>query len=277
MSPMEPEATMGNSAGDTPISAAEIQTALNSKQFSLRYQPKLDCETLGLKGFEALIRWDHPTRGLVLPVDFIPIAEDNGLIGAITEFVVDESFRWYVTTSGVPGLSLSINISAKRLSDLDFADWLKHKCGQSGIRFDAIILEISETAVLGERLHALDMFNRLRTKGFRVAIDGFGLGNSSLSLLARLPFTEVKIDKSFGIAAGQSAEARAFIKSTIQMSHSLGLSVVAEGIEDKPTLDYLRQLGCDFVHGFLVTQPLKAEETGDWILNRRKNIRHILV
>jgi len=267
---------MANGDPGIPITGAEIQTAINEGQFSLRYQPKLDCETLSLKGFEALIRWDHPSIGTIYPDQFIRVAEESGLIGKITEVVVDQAFRWYTTTSGVPGLSLSINISAKRLSDLDFADWLKRKCLSAGIRPDSIILEISEVAVLGERLHALDMFTRLRTKGFRVAIDGYGIGHATLATLAKLPFTEIKIDKSFAMAAPQSPEAKAFLKSTVQTSHSLDLRVVAEGVEDRETLDYLRNMGCDFVHGYLVARPMTGEEAQDWILNRRRLTRHIL-
>lgn len=262
---------------ETPITAADIQAAIDGQQFILYYQPKIDCETLILRGFEALCRWDHPERGLIYPDVFIPVAEQVGLIGKITEVVVDQAFRWYRTTSGVNGLTLSINISAKRLSDLDFADWLRKKCVSFGLRTDLVILEISELGVLSERLNAFDMFSRLQTKGFKVSIDGYGIGHSPLPTLARLPFTEVKIDKSYAMTASQSEHSRAFLRSTIQQSHNLNLKVVAEGVEDKETLEFLRQVRCDYVHGYLVTQPMTGPQTADWILNRRNLMRHIFV
>ena len=262
---------------ETLITPDEVRAAIAGNQFSLCYQPKIDCETLSLRGFEALIRWNDPERGIILPREFIKVAEDADLIGRITEIVVDEAFRWYTSTSGVQSLALSINISAKRLSDLDFADWLKKKCLAAGIRPDALTLEISETAVLGERLHALDMFTRLQTKGFRVAIDGFGIGNSTLAVLSRLPFTELKIEKSFAMTAAQSDQSKTFLKSTIHQAHAINLKVVVEGVEDRETLEFLRHVGCDYIHGYLVAQPMTGDQTREWILNRRKMTRHILV
>jgi EAL domain-containing protein (putative c-di-GMP-specific phosphodiesterase class I) len=120
------------------------------------------------------------------------------------------------------------------------------------------------------------MFARLQTKGFKVSIDGFGTAHSSLSSLAKLPFTEVKIDKSYAMTASQSEDAKLFLKGTIQLSHSLNLKVVAEGVEDRETLDFVRQIGCDFIHGYFVTLPMTGEQTAEWILNRRKMTRHIL-
>jgi EAL domain-containing protein (putative c-di-GMP-specific phosphodiesterase class I) len=268
---------MANEHDDLLITSEEVQAAITGGQLSLCYQPKIDCETLSLKGFEALIRWNHPTKGLILPREFIKVAEDAGLIGKITEMVINEAFQWYTTTNGVQSLGLSINISAKRLSDLDFADWLRKKCVASGIRTEAVTLEISESAVITERLHALDMFTRLQTKGFRVAIDGFGIANSNLAMLAKLPFAEIKIEKSFAMTATQSEASKTFLRSTIQQCHSLRLEVVAEGVEDRETLEFLRELGCDYIHGYLVAQPMTGEQTRDWILNRRKMTRHILV
>jgi len=262
---------------DMSMALTELQTAVDENQFRFDYQPKLDCETLGLKGFEALIRWVHPSYGVIMPNQFIPVAEELGLIGRITELIVENTFQWYKSTPGVQGLALSINFSAKRLSDASFADWLLAKCRAAGIRQDAITLEVSEVAVLQHRLHALDMFTGLRSKGFRVAIDDFGIGQSSLKLLAQLPFSEVKIDKSYAINALLSPEAKTFIKNTVATSHNIELKVAAEGIEDRETLDFVRQVGCDFVQGYFISHPIPAAETADWILNRRQKTRHILV
>jgi len=268
---------MASELDETPITAAEIQAGINGKQFILYFQPKIECETLILRGFEALIRWAHPERGILTPDQFIPVVEQAGLIGKITEIVVDLAFRWYGSTSGINGMTLSINISSKRLSDLDFADWLRKKCVASGIRPDLISLEISEKSVLGERLNAVDMFTRLQTKGFKVSVDGYGIAHSPLPQLARLSFSEVKIDKSFAMTASQSEESKNFLRATIQQCHALNLKVVAEGVEDKETLEFLRQMKCDFIHGYLVSQPMTGEQTSEWILNRRHMMRHILV
>ena len=256
---------------------ADLPGAVEAKQFSLRYQPRLDCEVLTLKGFDALARWEHPTHGSIPPSLFIPLAEEAGLIGQITEQVVSQAFFWYAGTSGVPGLSMSINISAKRLGDRDFADWLKDMCRRAGIKPDLIILEISERAVMGERLLALDMFNRLKPHGFRVALDDFGTAEASLLQLAKLPFSEVKIDKTYAMNAQTSPEAKTFIRSTIERAHSMSLKVTIEGVEDRDTLDFIRGLGCDFVNGYLISPPLTGDEAHDWILNRRRMTRHLLV
>jgi len=275
--PTDASMHIAKEGADACITAAEIQAAIEGRQFRLCYHPKVECESLILKGFEVLIRWEHPTRGLVMPDQFIRVAEDAGLIGKITEIVVDEAFAWYLATPGVRGLWLSINMSVKRLSDADFAAWLFARCRAVGIKPDCIYLEISETAVMTERLHAYDMFNRLLERGFRVAIDNFGVGKYSLSILARLPFSEVKIERSFGMTAGESEESRAFIKATVDLAHRMALSVVAEGVEDRVTLEFLRHAKCDYIQGYLVTRPMTSEQTQDWMLNRRQMTKHMLI
>lgn len=263
--------------GDACLSAAEIQAAIDSKQFKLRFHPKVECDSLGVKGFEVLIRWEHPQMGLLAPDQFIRVAEDVGMIGKITEYVIDAAFDWYVSASGAKGYWLSFNISVKRLSDVDFASWLLSRCRKVGIRPDCIFLEISESAVMSERLHAFDMFTRLLDRGFRVSVDNFGLGKYSLSLLARLPFSEVKIEKSFAMTASMSEDAKAFIKTTVELGHKMALSVVAEGVEDRATLEFLRRVRCDYLQGFFVSRPMTGEETQQWLLNRRQMTKHLLI
>ena len=267
---------MTDEVGNSPISPAEIQAAIDGRQFSLCYQPKLDFGLLNLKGFEALIRWEHPTRGLVLPDQFIALAEETGLIGKITEQVVDQAFRWYKSTAGTHGHTLSINFSAKRLSDDNFADWLLGVCRRAAMRPDAVILEISEAGMMEHRLSAHDMFTRLKTKGFHVAIDDYGVGTSSKLLLPRLPISEIKIHKSFAMRATQSEEARAFIKSTVELGHSLKIAVSAGGVEDRETLDFLRKIGCDYAYGFLISRPMSGDQAAEWIVHRRQLTSSIL-
>lgn len=267
---------MTDEVGNSPIDPEEIRAALAGNQFSLCYQPKLDFGLLNLKGFEALIRWEHPTRGLILPDQFIPLAEETGLIGQITQQVVDQAFRWYKSTAGTHGHTLSINFSAKRLSDENFADWLLGVCRRAAMRPDAVILEVTESGMMEHRLSAHDMFTRLRTKGFQVAIDDFGIGTSSKLLLPRLPISEIKIHKSFAMKATQSQEARDFIKATVDMGHSYKIAVSAGGVEDRETLDFLRKIGCDYAYGFLISRPMSGEQAAQWIVNRRQLTSSIL-
>jgi EAL domain-containing protein (putative c-di-GMP-specific phosphodiesterase class I) len=172
------------------------------------------------------------------------------------------------------GLSISVNISAKTLGDLKFVDLLEGKCRDTGISPEAVILEVTETAAMDDQLLALDMFTRLRMKGFQVSIDDFGIGNSSLALLARLPFSEIKVDRSFAMSATKSEESRAIIKSTVDLSHSLDLTVVTEGVEDRETLDFLQEIGCDLAQGYYIARPMPGDAVVEWMLQRRESTRH---
>lgn len=258
------------------ITQADLQAGIAQRQFSLCYQPKLDFELLNLKGFEALARWDHPTLGQIMPNVFIPLAEEHGLVGRLTELVVDMAFKWFKTTPGAQTHTLSINFSAKRLSNLDFAYWLYEVCRRAAIRPDSVILEVTEAGMLEQRLQAHDMFDRLRSQGFQVAVDDFGTGGNSKLMIQRLPINELKIDKSIGIEASHSQEARAYIKSIVEFGHSLGIKVAVGGVEDQDTLNYCRSVGVDFAYGFLISKPMTGEEAAEWILHRRQLTHKLL-
>jgi len=266
-----------------PITMADVQAAIDGKQFRLVYQPKIDCATQSLKGFETLARWEHPEKGLIMPDRFIPLAERSGLIGPITDQVVDLSLAWFSSIAGVASiaghsdLSLSINISARTLGSRDFPDDLELICRRTSIPCEQVILEVTETAAMDDQLAALDMFTRLRMKGFQVSIDDFGIGNSSLALLARLPFSEIKVDKSFAMTASKSKESKAIIKSTVDLSHSLDLLVVTEGVEDRETLEYLQSIGCDYAQGYFIARPLSGEQVVHWMLQQNENRAHRLL
>ena len=267
---------MTNETSQNPITAEELKAGIAGHQFSLCYQPKLDFELLNLKGFEALVRWEHPTRGLILPHEFIPIAEESGLIGTLTEQIVEMAFLWYLNTPGARGHTLSINFSAKRLAKLDFADWLLGVCRRVNMRPAEVILEISEAGMMDHRLEAHDMFTRLKAKGFNIAIDDYGVGPSSKLLLPRLPISEIKIDKSYAMRAKDAKDARAFIKATVDFGKSIQAAVSAGGVEDRETLEYLREIGCNYAYGYLISQPLTGEAAAEWIRNRRQLIHKIL-
>jgi len=258
-----------NEQGEMTITRADIQGAIREKQFRLIYQPKINCASGRITGFEALVRWDHPTKGLIMPDRFIALSERLGLIGLITDQVVDQALNWYISTPEVEGQSISINISAKTLEDQDFSYWLDVMCNRAAVPKELIILEITETAALDDQLLALDMFTRLRMKGFHVSIDDFGIGTSSLRLLARLPFSEIKVDKSFAMTVVKSSESKIILQSTVDLSHHLGLSVVVEGVEDRETLDFLQEIGCDMAQGYHIARPMSGESIANWILERQ--------
>jgi len=247
------------------VTQGDLNDAIAGRQFYMVYQPKIDCRSLRLQGFEALIRWRHPSKGLIMPDRFIPLAENLGLIGLITDQVVDLSLTWLSQFNGNSDVSVSINISAKTLGNAEFPDDLEVMCRHTGATPQQVILEITETAAMDDQLLALDMFTRLRMKGFNVSIDDFGIGNSSLALLARLPFSEIKVDRSFAMVARQSKDARAIIKSTVDLSHSLDLRVVTEGVEDVETLDFLREIGCDYAQGYYIARPIDGDKVTDWM------------
>lgn len=253
----------GNSDTGPVVGSQDLLTALQRNEFFLVYQPKIRCDSLELMGFEVLLRWQHPRHGLISPDHFIPIAEESGRILAITRLVFEKALQWL---SGNTRLSttLSINVSARCLHDIDFTDHLVGLCGHFGIDPERLVIELTETAATDDPVGALNVLTRLRLRGIALAIDDFGTGYSSMAQLAQLPFSEIKIDKSFVMAADGSARARSIIQSTIDLGRQLDMQVTAEGVETRETLDYLCRLGCDYAQGFLIARPLDADMALEW-------------
>ena len=251
------------------ISGDDLRHALEHDEISLAYQPITSCQTHMLKGFEALARWNHPDKGWIPADYFICLAEHSGLIHQITDRVTEMALAWFSSARHFPDLTLSVNISAKTFSDTSFPDKLEAAARKAFIEPGKVILEVTETAAIEDRRQALDLFTRLRVKGFEVSIDDFGIGNSSLAMLSRLPFSEVKIDKSFGMNAETSDEAKKIIKSTVELGHDLGLRVVAEGVEHGATLNYLAKIGCDHAQGYYIARPMAGDQAVQFMLDRR--------
>ncbi|MBC53233.1 MAG: diguanylate cyclase [Gammaproteobacteria bacterium] len=266
-------------ASDSDISHQDLQTALDRKQITLVYQPKINCRTGLLAGFEALARWHHPDYGPVGPDRFIPLAERYGLIDALTESVMVQGLRWL---SQLPlqlddaaefdylrrrlrDITLSINISASSLNNIDLFERMNEYCQSMGIRPERLIFELTESCAMEDPISSLDILTRLRMKGFHLSIDDFGTGYSSMLQLARLPFSEIKIDKSFVMTAAGSKESRTVIKTIIDLGHGLGLYTSAEGIESDEALEYLRSIGCDLAQGYAIARPMPAEAVLDWL------------
>lgn len=254
--------------GEHEITAADLRRAIDGRQFGLVYQPKIDCTTGTLAGFEALVRWHHPVKGMLMPDLFIPLAEKLDLIDEITQQVLDEGIRWISGARLAAGLSLSVNLSARTLVDLKFADRLARLCRDATIDPEHLILELTETTAMEDPVLALDMVTRLRMKGFHVSIDDVGTGYSSMAQLARLPFSEMKVDKSFVMTATASQESRTIIRSIIELGHNLNLRVTAEGVEDENTLEFLKDTGCDFAQGYFIARPMPGNSVAEWIGQR---------
>lgn len=236
---------------------AELRRAINGDELELHYQPKIDLRTGEPVGFEALVRWRHPQRGLLPPNEFVPIAESTGLVGPLTKWVMERALRQLAEWgSPVATMSVAVNVSARNLRDAELTTWIIACLAEHRIAANRVVLEITETAFSGDQLRAATEVERLEAAGVCVSIDDFGQGYTSLSQLARLPVRELKIDGDFVRAMRHSPKDRAIVASVIGLGHQLGMNVVAEGVEDASTLEELRKLRCDVAQGFHLARPL---------------------
>ncbi|MGB3199951.1 MAG: EAL domain-containing response regulator [Nodosilinea sp.] len=246
------------------VTIVSLMTAIETHQIEVWYQPKVVCQTGQLAGFEALVRWRHPQAGLIPPDRFIPFAEQTGLIDLLTDAIYTEALAWFSTCFAQADLSLSINLSAKSLSDIRLADRIATTCHAYKIDPGRVILELTETSAMADPTTTLDLLTRLRIKGMQLSIDDFGVGYSSLIRLARLPFSELKIDKMFVITAMQSSESQNIINAIIGLGHSLGLRITAEGVEDELAFKFLQQVGCDLAQGYWLSRPMDGPAAAVW-------------
>lgn len=241
---------------------AALRLALAAGQFTLQYQPIVTPQDGVIRGFEALLRWRHPQLGVISPFEFIPVAEEVGLIGAIGGWVLEEACRqlriWQKTSSSDEPLSMSVNVSATQLSGGALAALVKRVLADSGIAYGSLKLELTESAVMADAEHALAVFQELKGLGVRLSLDDFGTGYSSLSHLRRLPIDTLKIDRSFVSAMDSHADKRQIAEVVVMLARTLGLDVVAEGVETRAELDILREMGSDFVQGYYYYRPLDA-------------------
>lgn len=239
---------------------AELHQALVEEQFFVVYQPLFSVDTLHVVGAEALVRWRHPTRGVVPPMEFIPRLEESGLITDVGRFVLLEACRqaqrWH--RADLP-LTISVNVAALQLESPDFVAQVLHALEHTGVDPRSVVLEITETALMHDSDRIAQRLHSLRLAGLRVAIDDFGTGYSSLAYLQQFPVDILKIDRSFVVAAATSAEGRVLLHAMVQLGRALGLATLAEGIEDSAQLELLRAEGCDLGQGFLFARPMEPE------------------
>jgi diguanylate cyclase (GGDEF)-like protein len=242
--------------------AMDTQTGL-----SLHYQPKIDGRTGQVTGAEALLRWQHPERGNISPVEFIPIAERFGLIGRLGQWVTDETCRQIKEWMAM-GLRMrvAINLSVHQLRQVDLAERVQESLQKYGVPPELITFEVTESAAMEDPQASLRIFEKLSQINVSLSIDDFGTGYSSLSYLRKLPARQLKIDRSFVQDLEREEDARSIVKAVIKLSHALGLEVVAEGVETQGQQDILRELGCDQLQGFLYAKPMSAANLQMWAL-----------
>jgi len=248
------------------VLVGELRDALQGKQMFLEYQPKVSVQKDELVGVEALLRWQHPKKGVIGPDEFIPLAEQAGLIKSLTSLVLDKALEQCALweQEGLP-ISVSVNLSIKNLHDLEFPDEVKKILGKWGVHPRLLTLEITESCIIVDQERVANVVKELKNLGIRMSIDDFGTGYSSISYLKNFPAHEIKIDKSFVIDMVHNEDNAVIVKSTIDMVHTIGNRVVAEGVEDEETKELLTELGCDILQGFHVCKPLAPDQVTKWL------------
>lgn len=246
------------------LTVGDLQQAIENRELVLYYQPTVQRfadGTWDVTTVEALLRWNHPIRGILTPDKFLSMGEEHGLSRAMTDFVIQQGIEqlkgWQAARLA---LGLRINISANLISDLDFPDRLETMLDEQSLDPELLTLEVTETGMLDQRPDTFDILTRLRLKNINLAIDDFGIGYSSLTQLFRMPFNEMKIDKSLVLRAPDSKEASIMVDALVSLAHKLNLKVCAEGVEVPSTLEFLGQIGCDSAQGFYISAPVAASD-----------------
>ncbi len=243
---------------------SELRQAIGANELRLFLQPKIDVATNAVVGAEALVRWQHPVRGMVPPVQFIPFAEDTGFVRQLTLWIFEEAARQWAALHAVGLHRISVNLSTRDLLDPELPLRFDAILRRQGVPATAFCLEITESAVMNEPKRALAMLNTLAAAGFELSIDDYGEGQTSLSYLKTLPVHELKIDQIFIKQIDRDDKDATIVRSTIGLAHSLGFRAVAEGVENAAIMALLRELGCDEAQGYHLARPMPAAEMAGW-------------
>jgi EAL domain-containing protein (putative c-di-GMP-specific phosphodiesterase class I) len=247
-------------ASDSTGRDERLRNAIFGNELALEYQPIQELRSQRIRAVETLVRWNRPGYDLVMPSEFIPLAEGNGLIDPLTEWVTATAIQQLAEWQGRGvDLIVSINISAASLHDYRLPDRLEAICLRRGVDPDAIEIELTETATMRDAVQLMDVLTRFRLKGFRLSLDDFGTGYSSLAQLRRLPFSAVKIDRSFIASMLNSPEDEAIVDAILSMARSLDLRTIAEGVESAEVAAALTAKGCDYAQGYHIARPAPAE------------------
>ena len=252
------------------FSLAELKNAIDSDELDTYFQPKVEIKSGQVVGVEALVRWNHPLKGLIKPDAFISMAEENGLIGDLTDIVCKKALAYAMKLKEIDyDLNIAINLSVDSLTNLEWPDQISNLIEQSGLKPSNISFEITESRLMENLSVALDILSRLSLKRFNLSIDDFGTGYSSMEQLQRIPFTEFKIDRAFVHGAAREASARAILESSVLLAKKLDMKVVAEGVEDEQDWNLVAEIGCDHVQGYYVSRPLPFTHLLKWLDDRR--------
>ena len=251
---------------------SQLDAAMDAGDVWVAYQPILDLRSRRMIGAEALVRWSHPVKGPIAPVEFVPAAEQNGRIGTLTEFVLERAIRGaaFINGRGID-FSVAVNLSAKLLDELGLDISIAAMLDRYRLSPKRLTLEVTETAALASGTTDIEPLQRLRQMGVRISIDDYGTGMSTLEYLRMIPATEIKIDRSFVQSIYRSQGDRLMVHSTIQLAHSLGQRVVAEGVEDAQTLDALGHMGCDLAQGFFIGRPVPFRDIARMVRTERSS------
>ena len=246
---------------------SELKLALKNNHLQLYYQPKMDLSSGKSFGAEALLRWHHKDKGMIPPDVFVPLAEQAGLIKSLTHWVLETAMRQYSewASQGIH-INIAVNLSAKNLDDDELPSLIGEKLKAWSVPPENLILEITETSIISDPAQALKILTRLDNMGVTLSIDDYGTGYSSLAYVKKLPVDEIKIDRSFVATITSNHDDAVIVKSTINLAHDLGMRTVAEGVEDKETVEYLRSLNCDHVQGYYFSRPLPVDQATSWFL-----------
>jgi len=245
---------------------ADLRKAINNNDLFLVYQPKMNIKTGVVSGVEALLRWQHPEAGLIPPNDFIPMAEKSSVIKPLTVWVLNNALRQAAAfaSSGID-ITIAVNISASSLRDDSLVGYTKMLLQKNNIDPSRLIMEITESAMMKDPVMALNLLHQLSRLGVQISIDDYGTGYSSLAYLKRMPVNEMKIDRTFIKDMATDEDDRSIVDTTINMGHNFGLRVVAEGVEDRETVELLNKMGIDQVQGFYYGRPMPIGELYDWM------------
>jgi diguanylate cyclase (GGDEF)-like protein len=245
---------------------SDLRSAVKSSALQMWLQPKIHLSTMEGYGFEALVRWQHPTRGFISPIEFVPFAESTGYIGVITEWMLRQALSTLASwKESHPKQTIAVNVSTFDLRDPHFPDRVKNLMEEYAVDPKLLKIEITESGIMEDPASVIVLLHRLRETGIQLSIDDFGTGHSSLAYLQKLPVNELKIDRSFVIDIDQQSATQRLVKTIIEMGHGLGLSVIAEGIETQAERDTLFSLGCDAMQGYFASKPLHGAKLQEWL------------
>jgi diguanylate cyclase (GGDEF)-like protein len=253
---------------------SEFREAIEKQSLDLYYQPKIDVRTGKVMGAEALLRWHHPQRGFIDASEFIPLAEQTGLIKPLTKWVLHQAVRqcreW---KEHVPDFTVAVNLSVHNLHDVRLLDQITELLTQYQISADCLTLEITEGDIMADPIRARELLEQLNSMGVILSIDDFGTGYSSLGYLKQLPVAEIKIDRSFVMEMTEDENDAVIVRATIDLAHNLGMRIVAEGVKDKKTWEFLQSLNCDVAQGYYISEAIPSQKFTDWLISQEWVVR----